>query len=156
MSTKLFISQPMSDKTDEEIIAARRQAQLQVEKLLGHSVEVLDSFFENVPDDATPLWYLTRSLLYLAEADIVYFCSGWEQYRGCRIERAVASEYHLHIIDEPDNSDRISKAFAAIEEFISYAEARYGRSEDLTFAKQKLEVSQLWLYRALADSKNKQ
>ena len=45
----------MSDKTDEEIIAARRQAQLQVEKLLGHRVEVLDSFFENVPDDATPL-----------------------------------------------------------------------------------------------------
>lgn len=156
MSTKLFISQPMSDKTDEEILSARRQAQLQVEKLLGHEVEVLGSFFENVPADATPLWYLTRSLLYLAEADIVYFCSGWEQYRGCRIERAVASEYHLHIIDELDTSDRIRKAFAAIEEFISYAEARYGESEDLTFAKQKLEVSQLWLYRALADSKNKQ
>ena len=146
----------MSDKTDEEILAVRRQAQLQVEKMVGHNVEVLDSFFENVPADATPLWYLTRSLLYLAEADIVYFCSGWEQYRGCRIERAVASEYHLHIIDEIDTSDRIRKAFAAIEEFISYAEARYGRSEDLTFAKQKLEVSQLWLYRALADSKNKQ
>lgn len=153
MATKVFISQPMSDKTDEEIIIARQQAQQNVEKLLGHKVEVLDSFFEDVPADATPLWYLTRSLLYLAEADIVYFCSGWEQYRGCRIERAVASEYHLHIIDEQDTDDCISKAFAAIEKFISYAEARYGKSEDLTFAKQKLNVSQLWLYRAIADGK---
>lgn len=146
----------MSGKTDEEILAVRQQAQLQVEKLVGSKVEVLESFFEDVPADATALWYLTRSLLYLAEADIVYFCKGWEQYRGCRIEREVASEYHLHIIDESEASDSISEAYSTIKKFISYAEAQYGESEDLTFAKQKLEVSQLWLHRALADSKNKQ
>ena len=45
MSTKVFISQPMSDKTDEEIIAVRQQAQQHIEKLLGYKVEVVDSFF---------------------------------------------------------------------------------------------------------------
>lgn len=155
MHTKLFISQPMCDKTDEEIFAVRQHAQLQVEKMIGSKVEVLESFFEDVPADATALWYLTHSLLYLAEADIVYFCKGWEQYRGCRIERAVASEYHLHIVDEPDGEDEISKAYAAIEKFISYAEAQYGKSEDLTFAKQKLEVSQLWLNRVISEGKER-
>ena len=44
MPTKLFISQPMCDKTKEEILAVRQQAKLQVEMLLGYEVEVVDNF----------------------------------------------------------------------------------------------------------------
>lgn len=155
MPTKLFISQPMCDKTEEEILAVRQQAKLQVEKLLGYEVEVVDNFLSDIPKGTTPLWCLTRSLLPLVDADVVYFCKGWEQYRGCRIERAVASEYHLHIIDEPDGEDEISEAYATIEKFISYAEAQYGKSEDLTFAKQKLEVSQMWLNRVISEGEER-
>ena len=42
---KLFISQPMRDKTDEEIKAEREKIIKEVEKLFGE-VEVIDSFFE--------------------------------------------------------------------------------------------------------------
>lgn len=52
---KLFISQPMKDKTDAEILAVREQAIQSAKNLLGEDVEVIDSFFQNVPHDATPL-----------------------------------------------------------------------------------------------------
>lgn len=51
---KLFISQPMRGKTDEEI-------------------EVIESFFESAPANATPLWYLGESLKLLGTADFAVF-----------------------------------------------------------------------------------
>ena len=71
---KLFISQPMRDKTDEEIIAERERAIESAKKHLGDDVEVIDSFFKDAPHDAKPLWYLAKSLELLSTADIAYFC----------------------------------------------------------------------------------
>ena len=103
MSThRLFISQPMVDKSDEQIEAERKRAieaaQNYVNALIGvteeeRKIEVIDSFIGNAPANATPLWYLIRSLEYLSEADIVFFVKGWEQYRGCKIENEVAYQY---------------------------------------------------------------
>lgn len=97
---KLFISQPMKDKTDAEILAVREQAIQSAKNLLGEDVEVIDSFFQNVPHDATPLWFLAKSLELLATADVVYFAKDWEKYRGCRIENTCAIEYGITIIED--------------------------------------------------------
>lgn len=70
---KLFISQPMKDKTDAEILAVREQAIQSAKNLLGEDVEVIDSFFQDAPHDAKPLWFLAKSLELLATADVVYF-----------------------------------------------------------------------------------
>ena len=43
---KLFISQPMRGKTDEEILAVRAQAIQSAERVLGEDVEVIDSFIK--------------------------------------------------------------------------------------------------------------
>lgn len=96
---KLFISQPMKDKTDAEILAVREQAIQSAKNLLGEDVEVIDSFFQNVPHDAAPLWFLAKSLELLATADVVYFAKDWEKYRGCRIENTCAIEYGITVID---------------------------------------------------------
>ena len=48
---KLFISQPMRDKTDEEILAERERAIESAKKHLGEDVEVIDSFFKDAPHD---------------------------------------------------------------------------------------------------------
>lgn len=96
---KLFISQPMKDKTDAEILAVREQAIQSAKNLLGEDVEVIDSFFQNVPHDTTPLWFLAKSLELLATADVVYFAKDWEKYRGCRIENTCAIEYGITVID---------------------------------------------------------
>lgn len=92
---KLFISQPMRGKTDAEIKAEREEAIKEVESILGEKVEVLDSFFEGAPHDAKPLWFLGKSLELLAQADIAYFCRGWQDNRGCKIESTCAMEYGI-------------------------------------------------------------
>lgn len=97
---KLFISQPMRDKTNEEIKAERERAIEAAEKKIGESVEAIDSFFENAPHDAKPLWFLAKSLELLSNADVAYFVHGWNEYRGCRIERQAALQYGIPTITE--------------------------------------------------------
>lgn len=97
---KLFISQPMRGKTDEEILAERKKAIESAERNLGEPVEVIDSFFQNAPSDARPLWFLGKSLELLSTADIAYFAKGWEDARGCRIENQCAIEYGIEVIED--------------------------------------------------------
>lgn len=97
---KLFISQPMRGKTDEEILAERKMAIESAERNLDEPVEVIDSFFQNAPADARPLWFLGKSLELLSTADIAYFAKGWEDARGCRIENQCAIEYGIEVIED--------------------------------------------------------
>lgn len=97
---KLFISQPMKDKTDAEILAVREQAIQSAKNLLGEDVEVIDSFFQDAPHDAKPLLFLAKFLELLATADVVYFAKDWEKYRGCRIENTCAVEYGITVIED--------------------------------------------------------
>lgn len=98
---KLFISQPMRGKTDEEILAVREKAIASAERFLGEKVEVIDSFFKNVPEvESRPLWCLGKSLELMADADVVYFAKDWENYRGCRIENTCAIEYGIDVIED--------------------------------------------------------
>ena len=97
---KLFISQPMRGKTDEEILAERKKAIESAERNLGEPVEVIDSFFQNAPADARPLWFQGKSLELLSTADIAYFAKGWEDARGCRIENQCAIEYGIEVIED--------------------------------------------------------
>lgn len=96
---KLFISQPMNGKTDEDILAERNKAIKVAEKLIDEPVEVIDSFFESALVDAKPLWYLGESLKLLAEADVAYFADGWQEARGCKIEHTCAVEYGIDRIE---------------------------------------------------------
>ena len=92
---KLFISQPMRDKSDEEILSEREKAIQAARAELQEDVEVIDSYFQGAPADARPLWFLGKSLELLSTADIAYFAPGWEKARGCKIERLCADEYGI-------------------------------------------------------------
>ena len=95
---KLFISQPMNGLTDAEILDERDKATRVAQYACDETVEVIDSFFQEAPHDAKPLWYLGKSLELLSEADAVYFAPGWKEARGCRIEHAAAVAYGLNIV----------------------------------------------------------
>lgn len=97
---KLFISQPMKGKTDEEILEERKKAVRSAERQLGEPIEVIDSFFQSAPADAKPLWFLGKSLELLSGADIAYFAKGWQEARGCRIENTCAIEYGIPVIED--------------------------------------------------------
>ena len=97
---KLFISQPMRDKTDKEILELRKQIAEGVKQFTGEDLEVIDSFFKDAPHEAKPLWFLAKSLELLSSADCVYFGEGWQDYRGCRIEHECAVQYGIDIVGE--------------------------------------------------------
>lgn len=96
---KLFISQPMNGKTDEEILEVRERAIKSAKAHLGEEVEVIDSFFQNAPHDAKPLWFLGKSIELLSRADIAYFAKGWKNARGCRIENECAIAYGIDVVE---------------------------------------------------------
>ena len=103
---KLFISQPMRDKTDGEIKSERNEIVKRVTERFGE-VEVIDSFFENAPHDAKPLWFLGKSLEKLSEADIAYFAKGWESARGCKLEYECAKAYGITCICENEDGEYV-------------------------------------------------
>lgn len=95
---RLFISQPMRDKTDEQILAERKCAIASAKKYINEDVEVIDTFYTDFSSDAKPLEYLARSIKDLATADVSYFCKDWEKYRGCRIEHQCCVDYGVPIL----------------------------------------------------------
>lgn len=99
---KLFISQPMRGKTDEEILRERKEAIAAAERTLGEEVEVIDSFF-GASNMGHALEYLGESIKLLAKADAAFFARGWEKARGCKIERTCAEEYGIPVVEEVED-----------------------------------------------------
>ena len=99
MMKKLFISQPMKGKTDEQILKERQQAINAAKEIAGQDIEVIETFYADFGPDAKPLEYLGRSIMDLAKADIAYFAPGWREARGCKIEHECAVEYCIDRIE---------------------------------------------------------
>ena len=100
---KLFISQPMRDLSDEEILKAREEIRVRAEKTIGETVELIDSFIEEYPveiNKSIPVWYLGKSIQFLSQADIAYFGGDWRNARGCKIEHEVAVQYGIDRIED--------------------------------------------------------
>lgn len=96
---KLFVSQPMNGKSDKEILDERNRLIAEAEERSGEKFDVLETFFQGAPADATPLWYLGESLKLLGTADVAVFAPGWQDYRGCRIEHDAAVAYGIPIAE---------------------------------------------------------
>ena len=94
--TKVFISQPMKDKTNQEIEQERKEIIEKAEKYFGE-IEVIDSLCKDAPHDAKPLWFLGKSLELLSNADVIVLGKNWENARGCRIEHECAIQYGIKI-----------------------------------------------------------
>lgn len=104
---KAMLSQPMAGKTDEEIAATREKA---IGALVERGYEVVNTLFtdEWYSKEAMksrgvvqiPLCFLAKSLENMSLCHAAYFCKGWEQARGCKIEHDAAVAYGLEIIYE--------------------------------------------------------
>ena len=94
---KAMLSQPMAGKTEEEIIATRERA---IAALEAQGYEIVNTLFtddwysqENMKERGVvqiPLCFLAKSLENMSLCHVAYFCKGWEQARGCRIEHEAA------------------------------------------------------------------
>lgn len=94
---KVFISQPMTGLTNEEILRVRDETitYLKDSFILGVDVEVIDSFITNAPDGTKSLYLLGKALEKLSTADICIFVDGWKDSRGCRIEHECCIQYGI-------------------------------------------------------------
>ena len=90
----------MRGKTSARIEKERNDA-ISYIKTLYKDVEVIDSILDIT--DKTLIECLGESIKLLAQADIVYFCKDWENYRGCRIEHNICMEYGIKTIGDLNN-----------------------------------------------------
>lgn len=104
---KAMLSQPMAGKTKEEIISTRERA---IAVLKERGYEIINTLFtdewysqESMKErgvENRPLCFLAKSLENMSLCHAAYFCKGWENARGCKIEHEVAKAYGMTIIYE--------------------------------------------------------
>ena len=111
MYKNIFISQPMTGKSEEEILATRQKEIEKIHQFFdadGVEINIIDSYI----DDATrkyfeehitdginwDIYWLSQSLQRLALADTIWLCEGWEYSKGCNIELKCAIQYGLNIV----------------------------------------------------------
>lgn len=104
---KAMLSQPMAGKSEEEIRATREKA---IDTLKAQGYEIVNTLFtdewyskEKMEERGVvqiPLCFLAKALTNMSLCHAVYFCKGWEQARGCRIEHDAAVAYGLTILYE--------------------------------------------------------
>ena len=106
---KVMISQPMGGKTEDEIVATREKA---ISALEEKGYKVVNTLFtdewyskEKMEERGVvqiPLCFLAKSLENMSLCHAAYFCKGWENARGYRIEHEAAKAYGLEILYEDE------------------------------------------------------
>ena len=107
MKQKAMISQPMANKTEQEITETRERAKNVLENL-GYkfiNTRFTDEWYspESMKErgvENVPLCFLAKSLENMSKCHVAYFCKGWEDARGCRHEHDIAQAYGMTIIYE--------------------------------------------------------
>ena len=107
MKKKAMLSQPMAGRTEQEIIATRNRAIAELER---RGYEVVNTLFtdewysaEKMTERGVvqiPLCFLAKSLENMSLCHAAFFCLGWQNARGCRIEHDAAVAYGLEVIEE--------------------------------------------------------
>lgn len=107
MNKRAMISQPMAGKTDEEIAEARDKACAKLREMGFEFVNTMftDEWYSEAAMEErgvvqVPLCYLAKSLENMSLCHAAYFCKGWENARGCRIEHDAAIAYGLEVLYE--------------------------------------------------------
>lgn len=90
MKKKIYISIPISGR---DISAQRHKADLVKARLSRDGYEAVTPFEIYCGKNPAYEDYIVADLRVLMTCDAAYFCEGWEESVGCRIEKAVAEIY---------------------------------------------------------------
>lgn len=116
MIKKVFISLPMSGKEHDEIGNRLKEINHKVKQAcvkkfgwLYNDICTIDNFWDcQDPYDGylnmikrghENLYFLGQAVQKLGMADAVYFDEGWQNAKGCNVERYVCLKYQIPIID---------------------------------------------------------
>ena len=94
---KLFISVPMKNRTEENIRKSIEKMHKIAEIVFEEKLEVIPSYMEDNPpkDNNQAIWYLSKSIEKLAEADYFIGVRWTEFFKGCNSERQIAYDYGI-------------------------------------------------------------
>lgn len=99
----IFISQPMSGLTIEQVLEKREYLKKLMEYAFGDfSITFIESFNPDALNNGRPLEELGECIKLLEDANIVLMANGWENSRGCKVEHFVAEAYDKVICYEQD------------------------------------------------------
>ena len=113
MSKKIFISQPMTNLDESEILATRKKETQYIKEHI-EGAEIVGKYFKDATREYVEsfeqfdyiknwdIYWLGRSIEGLAQADVLWLCNGWEYSKGCNIELECAISYGLEISYPPE------------------------------------------------------
>lgn len=115
---KVFISQPMTGLTENDILLTRAKEIRSIYKFYNtdiYDVSIIDSYIndktrhefqERMPSSVNwDIYWLSQSIQSLALADVLWLCDGWEYSKGCNIELECAIQYGLEIVYPPERNN---------------------------------------------------
>lgn len=98
---RIFISQPIQGRDYNEVIRDRNKAIKELAECFpDENIQIIDSFIPAMYYDANnnPIVGLGTCISLMGNANYLFMCEGWENARGCCIERRVAIEYGIPVI----------------------------------------------------------
>ncbi|EXM38541.1 hypothetical protein RASY3_14560 [Ruminococcus albus SY3] len=101
---KVFISQPMSGRTADEIVEERAMMIRRISQKYSYllPLQIVDSFNPKALNDGNPIEELGKCISLMHDADYVVFANNWDKSKGCRTENFVATEYGIKRIYPED------------------------------------------------------
>ena len=119
---KIFISQPMTGLDEEDILFTRAKEKAKARLMFGDDVEFAPSY----TSDATrmkveqhskrademnwDIYWLVDSLRFLCTCDTLWLVEGWEESKGCTMEREIAEMYGLDVYYPAPNYEELEDA----------------------------------------------
>lgn len=111
---KIFISQPMTGLDEEEILFTRAKEKARARLMFGDNVEFAPTYTsdevrtsieqsamkrnrERAEKTNWDIYWLVDSLRCMCTCDTLWLVEGWENSKGCAIEREIAETYGLNI-----------------------------------------------------------
>ena len=97
---KLFVSVPMKGRTQEEIKKSIEKMHKIAEIITGEELELIDSVVADRPPvgGKESVWYLSKSIEFLSQADLVIGINYGSEWNGCSIEKEIAERYDIPFI----------------------------------------------------------
>lgn len=96
---KTYISGQISGLHPDLVKDIFEQAEAQ---LLSFGHEPVSPLKNGLPEDATYKEHLSKDIYLLLQCKAIYLLANWRESKGARVEKKVAEEYGLKIIEQPD------------------------------------------------------
>lgn len=101
---KIYLSLPITGHNIDDV---KKKAQSVAAMLRHKGNEVITPFDVSSDDTAPYALHMGKDIQALLECDAVYFCNGWNESKGCRLEHAAALVYEKKIFEQEVNPDLV-------------------------------------------------